>query len=128
MKARIQREGEVIIVHLAGHVDVETAAPFRDVCLSRLKWDKVVFDFRELNFVGSSGLLPFLETMQDFSQTNPNSFKLCGVSSEFQRLFASTSLANIEIYETGEEAASAYLNPREEGPPSVGPSSESEIA
>ena len=115
MQARIVeetcRDGGVIVVQLSGRVDVETAEPFRKVCLNRLRGARVVFDFSQLSFVGSSGILPFLETLQSFAESNSHRFKLSGVGSEFRRVFAATPLQTIEIYETSQQAIGAYLNP-----------------
>lgn len=111
MQARINRQGEVVVVHLSGRVDVETAEPFRKACLSQLVETKVVFDFKNLSFVGSSGILPFLETMQEFAGRNHNGFKFCGVSSEFRKVFASTPLHTIQIFDTHQQAIAAFVNP-----------------
>jgi len=111
MQARINRHGEIVVVYLSGRVDVETAEPFREACLNQLVSHKVVFDFKQLNFVGSSGLLPFLDTIQDFAGRNSNGFKFCGVGSEFRRVFSSTALCEIQIYESDAHAVQAFLNP-----------------
>lgn len=110
MLARIAREGEVVVIHLSGRVDVETAEPFRRACLDHLLKEKVVFDLSHLSFVGSSGLLPFMETLQKFSRENPNGFKFSGVGSEFRKLFAATALASAEIYENCSHAVVAYAD------------------
>jgi anti-anti-sigma factor len=111
MQAQIEREGDIVIVHLSGRVDVETAEIFRTACLSRLRGSKVIFDFSSLSFVGSSGILPFLETMKAFADSNPYRFKLSGLGSEFRKVFAATPLQTIEIYDNNKQAVSAYLNP-----------------
>lgn len=110
MQAKVRTEGECVIVQLMGRLDVETAQPFRKVCLEQLTDKKVVFDFKELNFVGSSGILTFLETMQDFARTNQNGLKFCGVGSEFRKILAATSLAVIEIFDSATIAAAAFAN------------------
>lgn len=112
MQARLTQEGEVVVVHLSGRLDVETAEPFREACLKRLFGQKVVFDLRELSFVGSSGILPWLETMQSFAARNAHAFKLSGVSSEFRRVFSATPLATIEVYDSEAHAVQAFLNPQ----------------
>jgi anti-anti-sigma factor len=111
MQARINRQGDVVVVHLSGRVDVETAEPFRHACLNHLVAEKVVFDFKSLSFVGSSGILPFLETMQEFAERNNNGFKLCGVGSEFKKVFASTALNTIQMFDTHHQAVQAFLTP-----------------
>lgn len=112
MQARMIRENNVVVVHLSGRVDVETAVPFRDACLNRLAGQRVVFDFTALSFVGSSGILPFLETMQAFHVASPNSTKFSGVGSEFRKVFAATPLSVIEIHDTAASAVNAFLNPQ----------------
>ena len=74
MQARISHQGEVMVIHLSGRVDVETAQPFREACLNQIKAKKVVFDFQNLSFVGSSGILPFLDTLQSFALSNHSAF------------------------------------------------------
>ncbi|MES2966026.1 MAG: STAS domain-containing protein [Bdellovibrionota bacterium] len=119
MQARMIRENNVIVVHLSGRVDVETAVPFRDACLNRLAGQKVVFDFKALSFVGSSGILPFLETMQAFNIANPGNTKFSGVGSEFRKVFAATPLSVIEIHETATGAVHAFVNPQPQIQPQV---------
>lgn len=112
MQARMSRESEVVVVQLSGRVDVETAVPFREACLKRLMNERVVFDFRTLSFVGSSGILPFLQTLQEFAARNKSPFKFSGVGIEFKKVFAATPLNVIEIFETPAQAVDAILNPR----------------
>jgi anti-anti-sigma factor len=119
MQARIARVGEIVVVHLNGRVDVETAEPFRRACNEFLLKEKVVFDFKDLGFVGSSGILPFLETMQAFAQKNANRFKFSGVGSEFKKVFAATSLNTVEIYDTHQQAVHAFVSPPVYAPPPV---------
>jgi anti-anti-sigma factor len=115
MQALISYESEVTIVRLSGRVDVETAVPFREACLKRLVNQPVVFDFQGLSFVGSSGILPFLEAMQLFANANSRGYKFSSVGSEFRKVFAATPLHVIEIHETPEHAVRAFLNPPNRG-------------
>jgi anti-anti-sigma factor len=112
MQASVTREGEIVILHLSGRVDVETAEPFRKVCLGQLLGNKVVFDFRSLGFVGSSGILPFLETLQEFANRNSPGVKFSGAGVEFKKVFAATTLNVIENFETHQLATHAFLHPQ----------------
>jgi anti-anti-sigma factor len=111
MQARLSEDREVIVVRLSGRVDVETAKLFRHACIHRLNGKKVVFDFRDLGFVGSSGILPFLESMQEFALSNEHAFKISGVGIEFKKIFAATQLCVIELFDTDTQAVDAYINP-----------------
>lgn len=108
MQAKVTTQGDWVIVHLIGRLDVETAGPFRQVCLSQLTDKKVIFNFRNLSFVGSSGILPFLETMQDFMRINRQGMRFCGVGSEFRKVLAATSLNAVEVFENEIVAASTF--------------------
>lgn len=110
MQAQMSRDGEVIVVHLRGRIDIESANSFRDACMSVLARKQVVFSFKDLSFVGSSGILPFLETMQKLSMVSPGGFKFCQVGSEFRKVFAASPLGHVEIYDTEEQAATAFVN------------------
>jgi anti-anti-sigma factor len=103
--------GAVTVVHLSGRLDVESAAAFSEGCMRGLINRRVVFDFRQMGFVGSTGLLTFLETLQKFATVNTESCKFSAVGSEFQKLFAATPLQTIPVYETAELATTAYLHP-----------------
>ena len=108
MQAKMAYEGDCVVVHLSGRLDVETAVPFRRACLESLADKKVVFSFKELSFVGSSGILPFLETMQEFMQVNPNGFRFCHVGSEFKKVLMATALGNVGFFDNEVLAAQSF--------------------
>lgn len=111
MQANVTTQGDWVVVHLLGRLDVESAGPFRHACLSQLTDKKVIFNFRNLSFVGSSGILPFLETMQDFMRTNRQGMRFCGVGSEFRKVLSATSLNAVEIFENETMAATQFGRP-----------------
>lgn len=112
LKAQLENDGDVLIVRFTGRIDVESAAPFRQACATHLKGRKVVFDFNALNFVGSSGILPFLEAMEDFARANPNGIKLSGIGVEFGRILSATELQRIEQWEKPSDAVFSYRHPQ----------------
>jgi anti-anti-sigma factor len=112
VQARVTYEGAIVIIQLIGRLDVETAEPFRAACLNQLHERKVVFDFHNLSFVGSSGILPFLETMQEFARANVTGFNFSGVGSEFRKVFAATPLNHVDIFDTHKQAVRALLDPQ----------------
>ena len=116
MQARVSNEGEVVVVHLLGRIDMESADGFRRVCLEKFAQSQVVFNFADLSFVGSSGILPFLETMNAFKKANTRGFKFSNVGIEFRRLFAATPLHDVLIFENFQLASRSFI---EEGIPSI---------
>lgn len=111
MQASTKIQNDIVVISLRGRVDVETAEPFRGACLRELRGKKVVFDFTQLSFVGSQGILPFLETMQTLQELAPGSFKFSSVGIEFRRVFAATPLEHVEIYETSDRAVTSFTAP-----------------
>ena len=110
MQARLKTESEIKIVELFGRVEIEGSESFKQNLLNPMLGQKVIFDLAGLNFVGSTGILAFLEGLQEFAMQNPSRFKFCHVGSEFKKIFAATSLNCIEIFESMQMAISAYQN------------------
>lgn len=112
LQARVERDGEIMVVRFHGRIDIESAHPFRQACRTHLKNQKVVFDFHQLNFVGSAGILPFLEAMQEFATLNPNGIKFSGIGVEFERVLSATSLQTVERWAKDTDAVDAYRHPQ----------------
>ena len=111
MEANFEMRGEVLVVELKGRLDFETSEPFRRTCLEKLLREKVVFDLKALNFVGSLGLKDFVDTMDHMSQQSQPGVRFCGVSSEFRRLFEASGLAGLTIYESRDKALESFRAP-----------------
>lgn len=108
MEAKFEVRGEVMVVELNGRLDFETTAPFRRTCLEKLLREKVVFDLRGLNFVGSLGLTDFVTTLDEMSRASHPGIKFCGVSSEFRRLFEANGLGAQDIFDSQEKAILSF--------------------
>lgn len=114
MEAQIIKDGEITIVALRGYLDFETTEPFRKTCFQNLIDKNIVFDLKNLNFIGSSGLTSFLEVLREFKQKNPQPVKFCGLSQEFKRLFWATSMHDMEIYEDSPTAFASFYQPMQQ--------------
>jgi anti-anti-sigma factor len=112
LQARLKNHGDVTIVEFSGRIDIESAPPFRQACRTHLKGKKVVFDFAKLSFVGSTGMLPFLEALEEFTKTPGNQAKLSGIGLEFGRVLSATTLGLIESWDVEAQAVEAFTNPR----------------
>src|SRR6478672_6903198 len=104
MRANYAKRGGVVVVELSGKLNFESTVPFRRTCLEKLLSERVVFDLKHLNFVGSLGLKDFVETLDFMSAQSNAGVKFSGVSSEFRRLFEASGLQGKEIYESTEKA------------------------
>jgi len=114
MEAKVLKKNGVTVINLRGFIDIETAQPFREACRKSLaKSEKVVFNLEGLNFVGSHGILPFVETLHDLCEVETVQVKFCAVSSEFQKIFKASPLRDVEIF-NDEGAAVVALSQNKE--------------
>ncbi len=110
MQAKLSKKQDVVVVSLSGKVGVENAEPFRKACINDLakRGSKVVFNLSDLNFVGSNGIMPFVKTISEFKQITNSELKFCQVGSEFKKIFAASALAEVEIFESEEQALDSF--------------------
>lgn len=108
MKAMIRQEGEVFVIHLKGKIEFDSTEPFRNTVLSHLKNQKVVFNLENLNFVGSNGITPFIDTMEELCNTQGADVHFCNLSSEFQRIFEASAIQTLKIFENECVAKSSF--------------------
>lgn len=108
MEARFEKSEDVVIVHLKGRIRYESVDPFRVACMNYLKNEKVIFDLKDLNFVGSQGLGSFVQTMEELASQNERQLKFCSVSSEFQKIFQNSKVSDIQILDDAPQAQLAF--------------------
>ena len=116
MKTQIKKNGDTVIVSMDGRLDFETNGLLRDE-LSRLikpiKTDstpkKIIFNLENLEFVGSSGISSFVQTMKEFNANSPNKPRYCNVRSEFKRVIqAFDEEQGFEFHENEERARKSF--------------------
>lgn len=90
MKAQVRTDSMGnITVHIEGGLDFENSIPLKDELHSLAKDNpasKITIDLNGLDFVGSSGIGFFVETVKILNQKKEQ-FKLTNVKSEFLRVF-----------------------------------------
>ena len=107
MKAFIRQDhNNIFIIDLKGEVDFASAEPFYQVCMSELSKKNLVFNLKNLYFVGSDGLSNFMGTIKDL-KTQSN-LRFCCVGPEFQKVFADSEIKDIDIYEDEKSATKAF--------------------
>lgn len=112
MQAKIQKDGEILVIYLKGQIDYETAEPFRQTCLNHLIKENVVFNFGELQFVGSKGITDFTDTLSALSVKIQNPIRFCKVSVEFRRVLEAGELKDLQIYDDEYTAKLSFFNPQ----------------
>ena len=95
MKARIKNTNESIIISLDGKVDYESQDEVcnlinRTVSQNQNRTDqaakKIILNMKELEFVGSSGITQFVQSLKAIHQQTDIVPKYCGVRSEFKKI------------------------------------------
>jgi anti-anti-sigma factor len=94
MKTKIKKEGDTWVVSIAGKLDYESQQPFREdleKLVRNVRTDSVakniVFNLDGLEFVGSSGISSFVQTIKNLNQSAQIRPRFCNVGSEFKKVF-----------------------------------------
>lgn len=92
MKTQIKKQGDTIVVSMNGKLDFETNIPLREdlgKLIRQSKTDsvsKIIFNLENLDFVGSSGISSFVQTLKEFNTNATSAPVYCNVKSEFRRV------------------------------------------
>ena len=96
MKARIKNSDESIILYIDGKVDYETQDDVCDFINRTLTKNaknntditpkRVILNLQNLEFVGSSGITQFVQSLKAIHHETHTTPKYCGVRSEFQKI------------------------------------------
>lgn len=116
MKTNIKKSGDTIIVSMDGRLDFEAHVPLREdlsKLISTQKKDevpkKIIFNLENLEFVGSSGISAFVQTLREFNATAPAKPRFCNVKSEFRRVMKAFDEGEVfEFYDNEERAKKSF--------------------
>lgn len=90
MKAKINTDAlGNIIIHMEGGLDFDTTQPLKrelSQIAEKNPHSTITLNLNKLDFVGSSGIGHFVETLEALNRKRDN-IKLCGVSEEFKKIF-----------------------------------------
>lgn len=117
MKTQIKKQGDTIVVSMDGKLDFETNIPLREdlgKLIRQAKTDqtaKIIFNLENLEFVGSSGISSFVQTLKEFNANAPASPVYCNVKSEFRRVIkAFDEEEQFKFFETEDRARKSFDN------------------
>jgi len=116
MKTEIRKTGDTIIVTLNGRLDFETYVPLRedlvklaDQSSGDLVPKKIIFNLEQLEFVGSSGISSFIQTLKEFNASVPHRPRYCNVKSEFRKIIKAFDDEQIfDFYESEDRARKSF--------------------
>ena len=93
MKAKLKNNKDSIVLYLGGKIDYETqddVCAFINKTIAKNKSDetpkKIIVNFESLDFVGSSGITQFVQSLKQIHHDQKITPKYCGVRSEFQKI------------------------------------------
>ncbi len=93
MKAKLSSRNDSIVISIDGKVDYETQDAVCDFINSTIKRNnrdqaakQVIVNFTDLEFVGSSGITQFVQSLKQIHNETDFTPKYCGVRSEFQKI------------------------------------------
>lgn len=96
MKANILRDASGnIIVHMQGDLNYDHSLPLRNELQSIAKSNPnstITIDLGAIDFVGSSGICQFVETVKDLKENRKAQVSLSNVKPEFLKIFRLYSL------------------------------------
>lgn len=116
MKAIIKKQGDTTIVSMDGKLDYETQEPFREQMAKFCRQNrtdsvatKIIFNLENLEFVGSSGISAFIQTLKDFNSQAQSRPRYAHVKSEFKRIIkAFDEEESFEFHDTIERAKRSF--------------------
>jgi anti-anti-sigma factor len=108
--------GDVVVVSMDGRLDYENQEPLKEDLIDlieRSKTDvvprKIIFNLEHLEFVGSSGISNFIQTLKDFNVKAPMRPKYCNVRSEFKKVIKAFDEENLfEIHDNEDRARKSF--------------------
>ena len=106
MKTSIRKKSDIFVIDVQGNLSINDADMLKSICARKLKEKKILFNLKELSFVGSSGISVFYQALNSLKKDN--SLKMCCVSPEFKRVFDNEGLS-FSIYPSEEEALSSFF-------------------
>ncbi|MGE4233270.1 MAG: STAS domain-containing protein [Bacteriovoracia bacterium] len=93
MKTLIQKTQDGLVISLQGKLDFETTDTFK-LDLERIldvgSESQLIFDFSDLQFVGSSGIIPFIQLLKDFNKKTERKPVYMNVRSEFRKMITAS--------------------------------------
>ena len=93
MNIKIKKDGEKTTIHLAGSIDIPGAESLKNY-LNRVDYndsEEVILDFKEVDFIGSSGIGKLLLFYKNFTSKG-GKVQVVNLNKEINHLFRSIKL------------------------------------
>lgn len=116
MKTQIKTLGDTMVVSIDGTLNHEVQEPLRSN-LAKLAHQaesdsvpkKIIFNLENLEFVGSSGISSFIQSLREFNTRAPVKPRYCNVKNEFKRVMQALDDSQVfEFYDSEERARKSF--------------------
>ena len=109
MKVKLESlHNEITIMHLEGFLNFETSLLFEKDYLSAIHSQRIIFNFLKLKFVGSCGLVAFVQTLNKFFQSYRPRPRITSASNEFIKLMVANHFESEDFYKSINSAIKSY--------------------
>lgn len=110
MNINIRSKNEVVILDIAGEIDLYNAPEIKDVINKLIEEKKynVVINLEQVSYIDSSGIGALISSLSNLKKYQ-GGLKIIKVYASVRKVFELTKLTSFfEIYETEEEAVNAF--------------------
>ncbi|MCU0821142.1 MAG: STAS domain-containing protein [Spirochaetes bacterium] len=111
MKLKITKVRGIVIVYLAGRLDVQLSADIEKEIHKTIESEPdchFLLNLKEISYLSSSGIRIFVSTMRILKEKNKK-LKLCEMDNNAKKIFEIVELMDLfDIYETEEEAIKSF--------------------
>ena len=109
MKVKLESlHNEITVIHLEGFLTFETSLLFEKDYLAAMHSQRIIFNFLELKFVGSCGLVAFVQTLNKFIQSYRPRPRIASASNEFIKLMIANNFEPEDFYKSINSAIKSY--------------------
>ena len=118
IKTSVKRQGDTVVVSMDGKMDFEIQDEIRS-SLAKIvapnKTDetpkKIIMNLEKLEFVGSSGISTFVQTLKELGKEADLPPRYCGVKNEFKRMMrAFDEEQSFQFFDNEDRARKSYDN------------------
>ena len=106
MRTSLRQNKDVFVIDIEGNLDINGVDRLKHLFNRNLNRKKILFNLSSLSFVGSLGISDFSKALTDLKNNN-NEFKICGASSEFEKIFSNEGL-DFAMCPSEEEALASF--------------------
>lgn len=109
-RTSVSSQGNITILEFQGQLNFEAQQDLRDQYAELIvKHENVVIDLSLLEFVGSSGVTNFIQTLRDLAAEKGRQPRFCNVPSEFKRLLEAFRIDATTIFESRSDALKDFF-------------------